>query len=80
MAPERPWVEIRELVLRIPGLEQFEARRLAEDVARSLAEELARRPAQAARRVDVLNLQVAAGTLPHELARLIARHIREEMS
>jgi hypothetical protein len=80
MRAEAPWVEIRELVLRIPGLERFEARRLAEEVARSLAEELARRPAQVARRLERLHVQVAAGTLPHELARLIARHIREGMS
>ena len=80
MRAERPWLEIRELVLRIPGLERFEARRLAEDVARCLAEELGRGPAPAAPRVDRLHLQVVAGTPPHELAQLIARRIREGMS
>jgi len=80
MRADRPWLEIEELVLRIPGLERFEARRLAEDVARCLAEELARPPAQAAPRVDRLHLQVAAGAPPHELARLIARRIREGIS
>ena len=79
MRADRRSLEIQDLVLRIPGLERFEARRLAEDVASFLAEELAHRPPAAPARLDRLHLHVAAGTPPQELARLIARRIREEV-
>ena len=79
MRAEQPWLEIRNLVLRVPGLDRFEARRLAEQVAHCLAEELARRPSPARARLDQLHLRVEAETAPQELARLIARRIREEV-
>jgi hypothetical protein len=79
MRADRRSLEIQNLVLRIPGLERFEARRLAEDVASCLAEELERRPPHAVARLDHLHLHAAAGTPPQELARLIACRIREEM-
>ena len=78
-ARERPRQDIQDLVLRVPGLDRFEARRLAEQVADCLAGELARRPSPARARLDQLHLRVAAGSAPQELARLIARRIREEL-
>ena len=79
MRAERPSLEIENLVLRIPGLDRFEARRLAEEVARCVAEELSRRPARARRRLDYVHLHVAEGAAAPELARLIARRIAEEV-
>jgi hypothetical protein len=72
-------LEIRDLTLRIPGLDRFEARRLAQDVARCLADELVGRPLSARARLDHLHLRIPPGTPEQELARLIARRIREEL-
>jgi hypothetical protein len=68
-------VEIRELVLRIPGIGRGQARDLGNEVARRLSEELPTWPLR--RHAGAIDLRIAipAGTPHEQLPRVIAEQI-----
>lgn len=73
-------LEIRDLVLRIPGIDRHDARRLGEEVARHLADELPSwqllRPSSAI----AMRIEIAPGTPRDEMARAIAMQILRALS
>jgi hypothetical protein len=68
-------IEIRDLVLRIPGLDRNDARDLGHEVARRLSEELPTWPLRRHPGAIDLRVTVPAGTPRRELARVIAEQI-----
>jgi len=68
-------IRIEELRLRIPGLTQVEARRLAEDITRRVSEQI--KPGGPVRRYSLLNmhLSIPIGVSGEQLASRIAEEI-----
>ena len=73
-------VEIRDLVLRLPGVAPGDARPLAEEICRRLSDAL---PDWSLRRVPLamdLRVRVPAGTPRAELPRVIAEQILRSLA
>jgi hypothetical protein len=75
MIPET--LRIDELLLRLPSLDEVQARRLAEDVADRLASAVGRTEMYSIPAGARLSVRIPAGTPPEELAETIARRILE---
>lgn len=76
----RDVLEIRNLVLRLPGVDRHDAARIAEEVAERLAEELPEwRGGEMPARVD-LRVRVPRGARRDELPALIAGAIARSLS
>jgi hypothetical protein len=68
-------IEIRDLVLRVPGIDRSQARQLAHEVTRRLADELPRWDMRSVPAGLDVRLVVPKGSSPDELAALIAGQI-----
>lgn len=76
----RDTLEIRDLVLWIPGIDRHDARRLGEEVARHLADELPSwRLLSPSSAID-LRIKIAPGMPREAMARAIAMQILRALS
>jgi hypothetical protein len=77
MIPET--IRIDELLLRLPGVDEVAARRVATDVAQRLARALGRTEMYPLPAGAALNVRIPAGVAPEDLAETIADRILEAL-